>query len=296
MAISDRESRYGDLPVDLSDVFYDIRRIEVKGPGVYYVVSHDESDCLLCAEHYIVEPQSGIISEEAKRYGKEIPRHPGLLLYSYDEEKGGYRIVEYELAKYAVQTHDDPELVEELHKSAVFYMELHPEYFGAYPAPITTPKGALTRYKTIDNGIFWLETTQCAQLMAVCYPIWESELSDYLKARGLMTDSDKEQGIDETLGYLFFEEKEFCLVIFELVQVREEWIETGMVNRAALMNAIWQFHPDYAASHNINEQHGLNDGLGLLLKSLGHDVELTGSTDNMISIDLDAGVNFLRLK
>ena len=111
-----------------------------------------------------------------------------------------------------------------------------------------------------------------------------------------MTDSDKEQGIDNTLGYLFFQEKEFCLVIFELVQVREEWIETGMVNRPALMNAIWQFHPDYAASHNISEQHGLNDGLGLLLKSLGHDIELTGSTDNMISIDLDAGVDFLRLK
>jgi len=296
MAISDRESRYGDLPAELSDVFYDIRRIEEQGPGVYYVVSRDESDRLMCAEHYIVEQQSGIISEDAKRYGKAIPQHPDLLLYSYDEEKGGYRIIEYELARYAALTNDDPELVEELHNSAVFYMELHPEYFGAYPAPITTPKGALTRYKTIDNGIFWLETTQCVQLMAVCYPIWESELSDYLKARGLMTDTDKEQGIDNTLGYLFFEEKEFCLVIFELVQVREEWIETGMVNRPALMNAIWQFHPDYAASHNISEQHGLNDGLGLLLKSLGHDIELTGSTDNMISIDLDAGVDFLRLK
>jgi len=296
MAISDRENLFGDLPVDLSDVFSDIRSVEQQGPGVYYVVSRDEGDCLILAEHYIVEQQSRIISEEAKRYGREIPQHPELLLYSCAEEKGGYRIIEFELDKYAVQTHDDPALVEGLHNTAVFYMELHPEYFGAYPAPIITPKGPLTRYKIIDNGIFWLETTQCAHLMAVCYPIWESELSDYLKSRGMMTDSDKEQGIDKTLGYLFFEEKDFCLVIFELVQVRKEWIEAGMVDRPALMNAIWQFHPDYAASHNINEQHGLNDGLGLLLKALGHEVELNGSTDNMISIALNAGTDFLRLK
>jgi len=34
----------------------------------------------------------------------------------------------------------------------------------------------------------------------------------------------------------------------------------------------------------------------LLLKALGHEVELNGSTDNMISIALNAGTDFLRLK
>jgi len=295
MAISERENRSGDLPFDLSEVFFDIRVVEEQGPGAYYIASHDGSDCLMCAEHYVVTRSSSIISEEAKRYGKEIPQHPELLLYSFDEERGGHKIIEYELAKYTATVQDDPELEEELHSTAYYNMELHPEYFGQYPAPIMTPKGYLTRYKAIENGIFWLETTQSVQLMAVCYPIWECELSDYLKERGLMTDSDREQGIENTLGYLFFEEKEFCLVVFELVYLRKEWIDSGKVNRPALMNAIWQHHPGYAATHNLNEQMGLNDGFGLLLNALGHDAELTSSVDNMIGIDLSAGIDFLNL-
>ena len=51
----------------------------------------------------------------------------------------------------------------------------------------------------------------------------------------------------------------------------------------------------YAASHNIREQAGLNDGLALLALSLGIDVELQGSSENAISIFEDEGTDYLNI-
>lgn len=158
-----------------------------------------------------------------------------------------------------------------------------------------TPKGYMTRYQTIDNGIFLLKTDQGNRLMAVCYPIWESDLSGALTAAGLQTDYDKAHNISETLGYLFFEEPYFCLVIFELVYLREEWVKSGMVDLAALMNVIWRDQPGYAAAHNLSEQSGLHDALGVLLNILGTEVELSSSTDWMIAITPNAGYDYLHL-
>ncbi len=62
-----------------------------------------------------------------------------------------------------------------------------------------------------------------------------------------------------------------------------------------MMNAIWTHHPSYAASHNIREQAGLNDGLALLALSLGLDVELQGSTENVISIFEGEGTDYLNI-
>ena len=99
----------------------------------------------------------------------------------------------------------------------------------------------------------------------------------------------------ETLGYLFFEEPYFCLVIFELVYLREEWLKSGMVDLAALMNAIWRDQPGYAAAHNLSEQSGLHDAFGVLLNILGTEVELSSSTDRMIAITPNAGCDYLHL-
>lgn len=82
----------------------------------------------------------------------------------------GHRIVRYELYKYRLQ-HGLP-LPEQsaLRDTAVYGMELHPEYFGPYPVPLHTPRGNTVRHKRLLNGVYWIETDQCRELLAVCYP------------------------------------------------------------------------------------------------------------------------------
>jgi len=59
------------------------------------------------------------------------------------------------------------------------------------------------------------------------------------------------------------------------------------------MNAIWKYHPGFAVSYNIQEQAGMNDYLGHLLKIFGVEVELKGSTENTIKYCPDIGEDFL---
>lgn len=283
------------LPKELEDFFYEVKFVEVEAPGVYSIIARMHPDRLLTDEFYVVDRSSTIISDAAKKYGGAMSEIPQFLLFPYDKKDGGFPIIAYELARYRVTNGEKLEHMGNLHNMAFYGMEQYPRYFGYYPAPTMTPKGYMTRYQTIDNGIFLLETDQGNRLMAVCYPIWESDLSDALTSAGLQTDYDIAHNISETLGYLFFEEPYFCLVIFELVYLREEWVKSGMVDLAALMNAIWRDQPGYAAAHNLSEQSGLHDALGVLLNILGTEVELSSSTDRMIAITPDAGYDYLHL-
>lgn len=283
------------LPKELEDFFYEVKFVEVEAPGVYSIIARMHPDRLLTDEFYVVDRSSTIISDAAKKYGGAMSEIPQFLLFPYDKKDGGFPIIAYELARYRVTNGEKLECMGNLHNMAFYGMEQYPHYFGYYPAPTMTPKGYMTRYQTIDNGIFLLETDQGNRLMAVCYPIWESDLSDALTEAGLQTDYDIAHSISETLGYLFFEEPYFCLVIFELVYLREEWVKSGMVDLAALMNAIWRDQPGYAAAHNLSEQSGLHDALGVLLNILGTEVELSSSTDRMIAITPNAGCDYLHL-
>lgn len=283
------------LPKELEDFFYEVKFVEVEAPGVYSIIARMHPDRLLTDEFYVVDRSSTIISDAAKKYGGAMSEIPQFLLFPYDKKDGGFPIIAYELARYRVTNGEKLEHMGNLHNMAFYGMEQYPHYFGYYPAPTMTPKGYMTRYQTIDNGIFLLETDQGNRLMAVCYPIWESDLSDALTSAGLQTDYDIAHNISETLGYLFFEEPYFCLVIFELVYLREEWVKSGMVDLSALMNAIWRDQPGYAAAHNLSEQSGLHDALGVLLNILGTEVELSSSTDRMIAITPDAGYDYLHL-
>lgn len=283
------------LPKELEDFFYEVKFVEVEAPGVYSIIARMHPDRLLTDEFYVVDRSSTIISDAAKKYGGAMSEIPQFLLFPYDKKDGGFPIIAYELARYHVTNGEKLECMGNLHNMAFYGMEQYPHYFGYYPAPTMTPKGYMTRYQTIDNGIFLLETDQGNRLMAVCYPIWESDLSDALTEAGLQTDYDIAHSISETLGYLFFEEPYFCLVIFELVYLREEWVKSGMVDLAALMNAIWRDQPGYAAAHNLSEQSGLHDALGVLLNILGTEVELSSSTDRMIAITPSAGCDYLHL-
>ena len=47
-------------------------------------------------------------------------------------------------------------------------------------------------------------------------------------------------------------------------------------------------------AHNLREQQGLNDMLGLILKDAGFGVELSGSAEKMVALSGEAGVEYVR--
>lgn len=65
------------------------------------------------------------------------------------------------------------------------------------------------------------------------------------------------------------------------------------INWAALMNAVYLYHPEYAAQHNLAEQVGLNDGLGRFLHTMGLEVELHSSPERLLSLTAQAGTEFI---
>lgn len=95
---------------------------------------------------------------------------------------------------------------------------------------------------------------------------------------------------------MFFLEKDACVPIFELLEVRPNWCDQNIINRKALMNTLWQLHPEYAMSYNVQEQSGGHDILGLVMDSFGAEVSLQGSLQNMISITPGAGFDYLNLR
>lgn len=106
---------------------------------------------------------------------------------------------------------------------------------------------------------------------------------------------DIEKGIDKCLGSLFFLQADACIPIFELLLLRPQWMESGMIDRPALMNAIWELHSEYAISYNTTEQAGGHDALGVILNSLGVDVPLKSSLKEMMMITANAGTDYLKI-
>lgn len=70
---------------------------------------------------------------------------------------------------------------------------------------------------------------------------------------------DQIHGIDNTLGYLFFSKQNSIIPLYELSLLHSEIEESGVVDVAALLNAIGKFYPEYATIHNEEEakfEHG----------------------------------------
>ena len=170
------------------------------------------------------------------------------------------------------------------------------EYFGTYPVPFSTPKGYTTRYWTLENGIYWVETDQCAEFLAVCYPVWSTELSDLAMQIGEQLEHDRIYGIHQTLGYIFFSSKVSCIPIYELMQTRSAWDGTA-IDKCALMNTIWRYIPEYAVLTNSWEQTGLNNIISTLLPQLDFDQERTAQNNNhMIAMFPDSGEDYQLFK
>ena len=120
-------------------------------------------------------------------------------------------------------------------------------------------------------------------------------LSDYAVSVAEQTEYDREKGIHETLGYLFFPEEHGCLALFELLDEFPQILSNPLIDAAALGNAVWKNHPDYAAIYNREEQEGLHDCLAALLRFLGvEDVEPTAAPERLIRLTVGAGTDYIR--
>ena len=281
-----------ELPVDVSELG-ELVSAELECPGVYYLAVKFKTDrCPFPMEYYLVL-DGAPISKEARGYGTPLENGQGLV-FSLEQEGSGAKIIEYEIYKYRVLHHFPLPGNETLHGCAVYAAELYPEYFGMLPVPMLTPWGYTTRHRALSSGIYWIETDQCVDVLAVSHPAWAADLSGGILRHARQTDYDTEHGINHTLGYKFFSQKQSCVVIFELLQYHPEWLTSGRVDLPALMNAILEYWPEYAVSFNAHEQAGLNDVAGLFLRYMGIDVELSGSVERMISLTPGAGTDFLR--
>lgn len=122
-----KDFNYEQLRGILEDLYGEVLFLLEECPGVYYAsIRQDETD-VFSDEYYIVCKNTEAISSEAKVYGQSVDGQP-------------------------VESPDS------LHELAIYNAEYHPEYFGAYPAPMLTPHGYMVRYRTLDNGIHLLET------------------------------------------------------------------------------------------------------------------------------------------
>ena len=203
------------FPCDLRDDIGKVIQAERECPGVWYTVL--ETGGLSAAEeYYIVERGTECISDEAKAYGCPLPHHPELLAYRFEERRSGAGIVHYEVLRTLMQNRLPLPEAESLLTTAVFGMEDYPEYFGCWPAPRMTPRGFTTRWQEKRPGVFSLETERGETLLAVCYPLWTSCLSEPIRQRAEQTDFDRAHGIGNTLGFLFFPEAAAHLVLAEL--------------------------------------------------------------------------------
>ena len=274
------------LPLDLGELGM-VTEAELVMPGVYNATL-EFFETGVAVEAFIVLSSAEEISAAAKRYGKTDPGYPNLLVYSEDDTGNTRYIVGYELFRYKILRHLPLPEGETIRGIAAAGAEMYPEYFGGYPVPFHTPWGCTTRHKIIANGLYWLETELCQRGLAVAYPKYD-DLSDGSRGLAEQFHDGSVQADRDVPGYLFFTEANSSVPLFELVSVIPKDQLCCEVNWAALMNAIYQRFPEYAAQHNLAEQAGLNDGLGQFLHTQGIDVTLNSSPDRLIFLTDQAG-------
>ena len=267
-----------DLPFDLTAELGEVVAAELKSTGVYYICAKQMREIPTNTEVYVVTADAPAISEKARTYGKELLGHPDLRVYDLLQPGSGRFVIDFEICRYQIKCHlpeiEDKDSLGSLYTAAVYGAEEHPDYFGAFPVPVFTPRGLTVRHKAILNGVYWLETGRCEEMLAVCYPIWQSDIAISEQNHGEQLEYDRIHGIDNTLGYLFFSKRNSIIPLYQLSIGYPEIRENGVVDVAALLNAICASYPEYAAIHNEE------------VSKLGH--------RNFIKETPDAGTEFIK--
>lgn len=268
-----------------------IKTIEQEIPEVYFLSVEPELDYAPFEECYAVLKSASAVSKEAKAYGRQFPELPEILFYQMYGDDGGWKIISYEIEKFRRKHRcsilEGPSLLEIAWEG----MEIHPEYFGSYPVPVETPWGYTVRHKAISNGVYWLETATCRQVIAIYHGMCD-DLSSMAKELSVPVSRGSLPGLPDVWGYFFFEKEDSCIPVFEMLPLHPEWTDRGIIDRMALMNAILQKYPQYALQNNFQEQLGQNDRLKKLLKDAGIAYAPNRSLKNMISLSNEAGVEF----
>lgn len=243
-----------DLPFDLTAELGEVIAAGLESPGVYYICTKKEGDIPDYQELYVVMADAPAISEKARTYGQELPGHPDLRVYDIQQPGSGRYIIDFEARRYRMK-HHLPEIKNEssLYVTALYGAEEHPDYFGAFPVPFFTPRGYTVRHKAILNGVYWLETDRCEEMLAVCYPIWHADITIPEQNQGEQLEYDRIRGIDNTFGYLFFSKQGSAIPLYELSLLYPEIGENGVIDIATLLNTICESYPEYAAIHNEEE-------------------------------------------
>ena len=259
-------------------------------PGVYLIDAGTELD-ILQREYYVVLDTSPM-APRVQRYGQKMD---GLRLYPMKDAASGWRIVDYELCKYNDAVRDEPLPELFFRDMSLHAMELHPEYFGAFPVPFHTPCGYTLRCRTLANGVYWLETSHYKELLAVCFPVWNAELSPAAISLATIMEADRKRGVEESTCYVFFSKEASCVPIYELMETRKEW-EGTVIDTPALMNAIWTFMPQYAMRLNGGQTVEFESPASAFWESSGIEPFPEPRGERMIPMFPDAGTDFLLLK
>lgn len=240
-----------ELPFDLTAELGEVIAAKLKSPGVYYIGAKKKGDIQNNSEVYVVTADAPAISEKARTYGQELPNHPDLRVYDILQPGSGRYVIDFEVRRYQMKCHlpkiDDDD---SLYVYARYGAEEHPDYFGYYPVPMYTPRGFTVRHRMIINGVYWLETDCCEEMLAVCYPIWHADITIPEQKQGELLEYERILGIDNTLGYLFFSKQSSAIPLYELSLIYPRIRENGAIDMAALLNAICKSYPEYTAIHN----------------------------------------------
>lgn len=284
-----------NLPFDLEAELGEIREAEQLCPGVYMLSVRDE-EAAFGQDYFAVMEDTPVISPEVKSYGKRLPEFPRVLLYSTEQPDSGWMLVRYEWYRYQSRNKFSLPEYETLQSAAFLGREQHPEYFGEIPVPFSTIKGNTLRSKTLANGIYWIETDMCEEILAVAFPIWD-DLSEAAQRLALNLDRSGSQEAVAAVPspvYLLFSELASCVPLYELSELHPEWEQAGLIDSAALMNAVCERYPVYATAANMFEMAGANDMAGQLLSGFGLEIPLYRRPDRALHLSPDAGTDFLR--
>lgn len=290
---TDREAQLlapENLPLDLDDLGM-VTQADLVMPGVYDTVL-ENPETGVGIEAYIALKNAPGLSAAAKKFGKTAPGYPELLVYSEGKTGNARYIVSYELFQYRILHSLPLPENDNIRSIAAIGAEMYPGYFGGYPVPFLTPWGCTTRNKIISNGLYWLETEQCQRGLAVAYPKYD-DLSDGARGLAEQFDDGSARTNNQMPGYLFFRDADSCVPLFELISAMPKGQLLCEIDRVALMNAVYHYHSEYAAQHNLMEQTGRNDGLGWFLHTQGINTELKSAPERLLSLALKAGMEFI---
>ncbi len=278
-----------DYLPDLEEETGPIKNVKEWAPGVYYIETGQEETFW---KEFFAVLDGAPIAAKVRNYGKKMD---GLRLFALDDNTGGWRIVQYEISKYRANHKRKPVPEEIFHDLSLHAIEVHPEYFGTFPVPYHTPDGYTLRHRTLANGIYWLETSTYKELLAVCFPIWNAELSAAALTLAKVTAQDRTAGISRTMSYLFFAKEFSCVPVYELMETRKEWDGT-VIHRPALMNALWEYAPKYTRGLNGGEGHALDARTRQILEAADLEILPQPAASELIGMFPDVGTDFLLLE